>query len=611
MTYEIEQPSVDRRRNTMNVPSATEPNSLRQMLYELWRHISPRRRVQLIALSGLMLLAMAAELVSIGAILPFLGALSAPEKVLFDPRLEMLIQSFGLTTPSQLILPVTALFCFTVVVAAITRIAFLWAQTRLTFSIGADLGIDVYRRTLYQPYAVHVSRNSSEVISGIMNKVGSLVFIVIQPVINLISASLILVGVMCLLLFIEPLISSITFLGFAAIYLFVSRLTKQQLLRDGQLITREQNRLLKALQEGLGGIRDVLIGGNQEVFLQIFRDADIKLRRSSGNIAIIGGAPRFVIEALAIVLLALMAFLMAHQHGGVEALIPVLGALALGAQRMLPLLQQVYHSVTSLRGGKAVFADALALLSQAMPAKHPSLEVEPLPFQSGIACRNIQFSYSDDAPLVLRGIDLDIPRGTRLGLVGVTGSGKSTLIDILLGLIPPTHGSLLVDGRVIDETRRRAWQRHIAHVPQSIFLADASVAENIAFGLPRDKVDMQRVRLAAQRAQIASVIECWRDGYQTLVGERGIRLSGGQRQRIGIARALYQNADVIVLDEATSALDLETEEAVITAINTLERGVTLIVIAHRISTLRDCDKIIELRNGVIAKSGTYAALYGG
>lgn len=594
----------------MNVHTGIEPNDLRSMLHELWRHIGPARRVQLIALSGLMLLAMAAELLSIGAILPFLAALSTPEKVLSDPRLEILAQTFSLTTPSQIILPVTILFCSAVVISAGTRIAFLWAQTRLSFAIGADLGIDAYRRTLYQPYAVHVSRNSSEVISGIMNKVGSLVFIVIQPVLTLISASLILVGLTCFLLFIEPLISIITFLGFAAIYILISRLTKQQLLRDGQLITREQNQLLKALQEGLGGIRDVLIGGTQEVYLQVFRDADIKLRRSSGNIAIIGGAPRFVIEALAIVLIALMASLMAHQHGGVEAVIPVLGALALGAQRILPLLQQIYHSVTSLRGGKAVFADALALLSQPVPAKHSSLEEEALPFQIGIAFRNIQFSYPGEASLVLRGIDLDIPRGTRLGLVGVTGSGKSTLIDILLGLIPPKQGALLVDGQVIDETRRRAWQRHIAHVPQSIFLADASIAENIAFGLTRDKVDMQRVRLAAERAQIASVIECWRDGYQTLVGERGIRLSGGQRQRIGIARALYQNADVIVFDEATSALDTETEEAVIAAINTLEKSMTLIVVAHRISTLRDCDTIIELRDGVIAKSGTYAALYG-
>lgn len=590
--------------------SNDDVHALSSMLRELWGHIGTRRRSQLIAVGILMFVTTSLELVSIGAVIPFLGALSAPENLFFEPRLAYLIHSLGLVEPHQLLWPLTIIFGTAVVLSASARIALLWIQTRFSFAVGADLGAEAYRLTMYQPYSVQVARNSSEVISGIMNKVGSLVFIAIQPVLTLVSASLILVSVMCLLLLIEPLVSAVTLLGFAMIYAIISRLSKRQLLRDGQQVTREQNQLLKALQEGLGGIRDIIIDGTQEFYLRIFRDADLKLRWSSANIAIIGGVPRYVIEALATVLIASMAFLMTSRPGGMEATIPVLGALALGSQRILPLLQQIYHSVTAMQGGKAVLADALTLLSQPMPAFHTCGSELELPFDQTISFHNLRFRYSNEAPWVLKGIDLDIPRGARLGLVGMTGSGKSTLIDILMGLIPPTQGRLMVDGQVIDETTCRTWQKHIAHVPQAIYLADASISENIAFGLEKDKVAPERVRLAAQRAQIADTIERWTDGYETMVGERGIRLSGGQRQRIGIARALYKNADVLIFDEATSALDGETEEAVMTAINTLGRDLTIIVVAHRLSTLKECDRIVELSDGAIKRFGTYQDMYG-
>lgn len=590
--------------------NSEEPQTLPRMLRKLWRHIGRRRRSQLIAVGILMLLTTGLELVSIGAILPFLGALSSPEKLFADPRAEKLIHSLGIVQPDQLLFPLTLLFSMAVVLSASARIVLLWVQTRFGFAVGADLGAEVYRRTLYQSYAIHISRNSSEIIAGIMNKVGSLVFIAIQPVLNLVSASLILVSVVSLLLLIEPLVSAVTYLGFSMIYVVTSRLSKRQLLRDGQHVTREQNQLLKALQEGLGGIRDIIIGGTQEAYLRVFQEADRKLRRSSANIAIIGGVPRYAIEAVATVLIAIVAYVMVHRAGGMEATIPVLGALALGAQRVLPLLQQIYHSVTAMRGGKAVLADALALLSQPMPSPQTSAGDSIVPFDQAITLRDLKFRYSIETSWVLKGVDLDIPRGARLGLVGVTGSGKSTLIDILMGLISPTQGTLMVDGQEIDQSTCRAWQKHIAHVPQTIFLADATISENIAFGVPKSEVDHQRVRLAAERAQIADTIGKWKDGYGTVVGERGVRLSGGQRQRIGIARALYKSADVIVFDEATSALDGETEEAVMAAINSLDRDLTIIVVAHRLSSLKECDRIVELGDGTIKKYGTYKDLYG-
>ncbi|MCF8173221.1 MAG: ABC transporter ATP-binding protein/permease [Candidatus Methylopumilus sp.] len=583
--------------------------SLLQMLCELWVHVDQGRRLQLAGLCLLMLLSTLAELISLGAVFPFLGALAAPEKLFFDPRLEPSIRALGLVNPNQLLLPLTLFFCIAVTLSAGTRMALLWVQTRVSFAIGADLGVKAYRNTMYQPYSVHVARNSAEVIAGIMNKVGLLVFISIQPVLNLISTGLLLCAITTLLLVVEPLITASVFTGFGLCYLLISRLCKPQLLQDGVRITEGQNHLLKSLQEGLGGIRDILIGGTQEVYLKVFRDTDLKLRRSSANIIIISSLPRFVMEAFATVLIAVIAFFMVYRSQGFQEAIPVLGALALGGQRLLPLLQQIYSSLTAMQGGKAVFADSLALLSQSMPTERIDHGVVPLPFKHEIALRDVKFRYAERAPWILSGINLEIKRGSRIGLIGVTGSGKSTLIDILLGLMPPSEGALTVDNITIDDSNSRSWQSRITHVPQSIFLIDANIAENIAFGTPRDKIDLVRVKVAAERAQLASSIEKWPEGYLTMVGERGIRLSGGQRQRIGIARAIYKEADVLVFDEATSALDSETESAVINAIKSLDKGLTIVVIAHRPSALKDCDKIIEISNGIITRSGSYRQFY--
>ncbi len=549
-----------------------------------------------------------AELVSIGAVLPFLGALAAPEKVFASPWAAPLIRALDLSTPGQLLLPLMVLFGLAALLSGVARVALLWGQTRLSFAIGADLGTDVYRRTLYQPYSVHAFRNSSEIVAGIMNKAGGLVFTTILPVLNMVSAILILGSVMVLLLAVDPVISLVAFAGFGGLYAGIARLTRKQLFRDGRRITVEQSNVIKALQEGLGGIRDVLLDGTQETYVRIFRAADLPLRRASANIAIIGGAPRYLIEAFGMLLIGGIAYLAVGRPGGIAEAIPVLGALALGAQRILPLLQQIYNSLTLLRGGKATLVDSLELLSQPLPDREVAGAVSPLPFRKTIALRDLCFQYDPEAPWVLQSINLEIPRGCRLGLIGATGSGKSTLLDILMGLLVPTGGSLTVDGVVVNDGNKRAWQAHIAHVPQSIYLADATIAENIAFGIPRQAIDMARVKQAAARAQIAATIESWKAAYETRVGERGIRLSGGQRQRIGIARALYKNADVIILDEATSALDGDTERAVMTAVDGLDKDLTIIMVAHRLSTLRNCDRIVEIDAGIVRNIGTYQQL---
>ena len=584
--------------------------TLLQLLHRLWYHISPRRRMQFGILFPLMILASLAEVVSIGAVLPFLGILTEPERVFDHPLAQPIIQVLDLTEPKQLLLPLTFAFAFAALLSGVMRLMLLWAQTRISHAIGADFSISIYRRTLYQPYAVHVARNSSEVIAGITGKANGLVHYVVLPALTILSSVLMLVTILVALVAIEPIVAFAAFAGFGTIYALVIFAVKNSLARQGRRMNREQNQVIKALQEGLGGIRDVLIDGAQSVYCKIYRDADLPLRRAQANIQIIGISPRFGIEALGMVLIALLAYSLASRPAGIASGIPILGALALGAQRLLPILQQAYGSWVAMSGGRASLSDALNLLEQPLPKYADAALSAPIHFQRDITLNRIEFSYPPNGPRVLQELDLNISKGSRIGFIGSTGSGKSTLLDIIMGLLYPTKGSLAIDGVAITSENHRTWQVHIAHVPQTIFLADTTISENIAFGVPSDQIDIDRVRQAAQKAQIAQTIESWGNQYDTLVGERGVRLSGGQRQRIGIARALYKHADVIVLDEATSALDTDTEQAVMHAIESLGSELTVLIVAHRLTTLRNCNQIVELSDGRINRVGSYTDIVG-
>jgi ABC-type multidrug transport system fused ATPase/permease subunit len=378
--------------------------------------------------------------------------------------------------------------------------------------------------------------------------------------------------------------------------------------RNSIAIAREQTHVVKALQEGLWGIRDVLLDGTQVVYCDVYQRADRMYRRAEGDNNFIGGCPRFVMEALGLVLIAALAYLLSGRPGGVSAALPALGALAVGAQRLLPALQQGYSAWASIAGNQASMAEAILLLEQPLPADVLLPDPAPLHLQQHIRFADVSFRYASDSPWVLNGFNLTIARGSRVGIVGTTGSGKSTALDLLMGLLAPTSGEILVDGEPLSGARVRAWQRNIAHVPQTIFLSDTTFAENIAFGVPRAQIDMARVRQAARQAQIADFIESSPLAYDAPVGERGVRLSGGQRQRIGIARALYRQAYVLVFDEATSALDNVTEQSVIDSIDALNRDLTIVVIAHRLSTVRHCDTIVELARGNVQAQGSYSQL---
>jgi ABC-type multidrug transport system fused ATPase/permease subunit len=580
--------------------------SLPNLLACLWQHLNRRRQRQFWLLIGLMIVSAFAEVISMGAVLPFLSVLVSPDLVFNHPIVADMALTWGITSADQLVLPLTITFAALALIAGAIRMLLLWVSSQLASACGADLSIKVYRSTLFQPYHVHVTRNSSAVISG-LGKVETAANLLSQLLI-LISAIVLLLAIMIALIAIDPMVASVAALGFGGSYGLISWLARRQLYRNSQRIAHEQTQIIKAIQEGLGGIRDVLLDATQLVYCAVYRKADMPLRKAKANNVFISGSPRPAMEALGMVLIAVLAYVLTRQTGGIATALPVLGALALGAQRLLPALQQSYSAWSNITGSHASLADAIALLDQPLPIELLQPAPAPRPFQDSVRFDDVRFRYTSDGPWVLDCLNLTIPKGARIGFVGSTGSGKSTTLDLLMGLLIPSEGGLLVDGQPISGNHLRAWQRTIAHVPQGIYLADTTLAENIAFGVPYDDIDLNRVRQAARQAQIADFIESSPEGYQAYVGERGIRLSGGQRQRIGIARALYKQASVLVFDEATSALDNATEQSVMTSIEGLNRDLTILIIAHRLTTVQRCDTIVELEHGRVVAQGTYEQL---
>jgi ATP-binding cassette, subfamily B, bacterial PglK len=578
---------------------------LTNQIKELWGHLSYRRHKQYIMLFILMFFASIAEVVSLGAVLPFLSVITAPEQIFQHQYMQPIIKIMGISHHEQLIAPVTVIFIMATILASVIRLLLLYVMNRVAFATGTDLNVSIYKRTLYQDYLVHISKNSSDVINGIVTKTAIVINGILRPVLRLISSSIILLSIIAVLILIDSTVAFISIGGFSFIYWIVIRGTKNRLKENSNCISQQSTFVVKALQEGLGGIRDVLIDGSQEFYSRIYRNSEIPLRRAYASNAFVGESPRYIIEAIGMTLIALLAYMMTTREGGIAGAIPVLGALALGAQRLLPTLQQAYSAYSTIKGSSSSFADVLSLLEQPLPDYVGETEVEVMPFNQGIELKNIGFRYSNETPMILHNVNLKFSKGMRIGLMGVTGCGKSTLLDIVMGLLLPTDGELTVDGKSITKENIRSWQAHISHVPQNIYLSDSTIEENIAFGLPETEIDHSQVREAAKHAQIDTVIEKLPEQYNTSVGERGVRLSGGQRQRIGIARALYKSANVIIFDEATSALDNNTEKTVMQAVESLGKDITIFIIAHRLSTLKNCDQIIELEGGRVKNIGKY------
>lgn len=567
---------------------------------DLWKQLSYRKKKEFAALIFLSVTTSFFEVVSIGAVFPFLGAISNPSMLLESPYLKDYFLMMEIKLPEQLLLPAVLFFSTSALMAGIIRSLLLWATTRFSLNAGSELSSDIYLRTIFQTYQVHVERNTSVIINGVIAQINTVIYEILMPLMTLISSVIIALVIMITLIWFDPLVSVMIFLVFGALYGVLVLVTKRQIASNSLVIAQSSTMIVKSVQEGLGSIRDIIIDGSQMVYWRIFQKSNIPLRRAQANNAFIGNCPRYIIESFGMVLISALAFfLIKHSNQDHALTLPFLGAIALGAQRLLPLFQQSYLSWNTIRGAQDTLSKVLDLLKQDISSN--TLREDIGEFESDIKFTNVSFRYSSNSPWVLRDINLTINKGDRVGIIGKTGSGKSTLVDVLMGLLPPTHGRIEVDEKNLWCKNINSWQKQIAHVPQSIYLSDATIRENIAFGVQSELIDMARIRAAAKQANISELIESWENEYETIVGERGIKISGGQKQRLAIARALYKKARIIVLDEATSALDFETESNIMETINGLDRNLTIFIIAHRQSTLSKCNKIIELNNGQLSE----------
>ena len=573
-----------------------------RLLRRLWGHVEARRRTQLAGFVLLVAASAVAEVMSLGLVIPFLAVLTEPERIFDHAWMQPFLGVLRIDGPDELLLPMTVSFCVLACLSAGVRFSLVWAQTRLGERIGNDLGEEAFRRTLHQPYLVHVGRNSSEVVAALMSKTDTAVYYVLIPVLTLIGSAVVGAAIIAFMLWASPLLTGGAFVILGGAYAAIVAGNRPRIAEGGRRVTEGQTRIAQVVQEGLGGIREVLLGGLQPYFVRRFREADRSLRHAIGTIAILGNAPRYAVDALIVVTVGAVVFHAARGPGGLDAAIPTLGALALAIQRLMPMAQQAYFASTAVQGGRASLADLLSLLDQ--PVSDPDLggDVPAMRFERAVEFRGVTFRYGEGGRPVLDDVTVSIPAGSRVGVIGETGSGKSTFLDLVMGLILPQQGQVLVDDEPLSEGTARRWQARVAHVPQHIFLADASIAENIAFGFEADEIDGERVRTAARLAQLESSILAWPNGFETRVGERGVQLSGGQRQRVGIARALYRAADLLVLDEATSALDDSTEDALVRALEGLGRAITVVTVAHRKRSLRGCDFVLEIgRDGRVRR----------
>lgn len=570
-------------------------------LSRIYFHISSKRKIQFGLLILLAIFTSFLEVVSLGAVMPFIGILTQPEEIFNSEYLQWLISTLKIETPKQLILPITLAFGIAALLAGVFRTLLLRIGISLSNLTGADLSKDIYEKTLYQPYHIHLRRSSSEIISGLTQKVRS-VTSVIESFVNVITSLFLLIAILLTLFYVDPLIAALSFLTFGVSYGLIAITTKNILNSNSEIVANLQTKVIQNLQEGLGSIREVLLGSTQHIFTDSYNKEMRSLLKATGDNQFITLFPRFSLETIAMILIAILAYLISLREEGVLAALPILGAMAIAAQRLLPLLQLFYANWSNLVGNKIAIRDVLELLDQRIEIDLTSAKI-PFEFRKSIKFKNLSFKYPESDDFIFLNADLEIKKGSTIGFVGETGSGKSTGLDILMSLLEPSDGGVFVDEIEVGLDNAASWKGLISHVPQSIFLIDSTIEDNIIFA--KETKDQEKLEETLVMSQAKDFVESLPNKIHTLIGESGSRLSGGQRQRIGIARSLYKSSEVLILDEATSALDSKTEDKVMESLSDLRNDLTVLIIAHRVTTLSNCDKIFLIRNKTFEDMGSY------
>lgn len=565
--------------------------------------LSPSERQSATVLFGLMCVGVVLETLSVGLVLPLVVLLTQPDLTKKYPKVEPLIQELGSPGREDMLIGGMLVLVGVYVVKGAFLAFLAWRETRFTYNLQAQLSQRLFALYLCQPYTFHLRRNSASLIRNVINEVSAFTGRAVLPGILLITESLVLLGLCSLLLFVEPLGVMVMAgtLGIAA--WGVHRLTRGRIVRWGEKRLYHEGLRIQHVQQGLGGAKEIKLLGREEGCMEQFRFHNIQGAKVNERMFTLQRLPRLGLELLAVGGLAILVISMLVQHRGVEAVLPTLGLFAAVAFRVVPSVTRVLSAVQLVRYTKAVIDTLHTELRFGIPDVLGGAPRTIQPFRGALELKEVSFSYPEATTPVIQDISLTVQRGESVGFIGASGAGKSTLVDLILGLLAPGKGEILVDGGNIQGDLRN-WQHQIGYVPQSIFLTDDTLRRNVAFGLPEKLIDDAAVQHAIRAAQLDDFVGTLPEGIQTVVGERGVRLSGGQRQRIGIARALYHDPAVLVLDEATSSLDTDIERGVMQAVYALRGTKTIIIVAHRISTVEHCDRLYRLDQGMVVAEGS-------
>jgi ABC-type multidrug transport system fused ATPase/permease subunit len=568
-----------------------------------------RHRFFLIALT--VVIVAISELFSLSSVLILMQILSTPEQMESYKWLNQARTEMGLDDDFNFQISVSIATILIIFSGLIAKSFGRYAILRYAASCGASISARMFEAYLRFPYTWFILRNSSEIKTAVIDDSGRVLSMVLTPLLAMIASSVNSIVIIIFLIIMSPVTTVVSAAIISCFYIGLFYRLKFRLRWLGQQTMAENRARYRAVSEASEGLKELKLLGLESVYSGRFSRPTWRMSRYNAEQQAIGELPRFALEGMAFaVMLGVILTLMLRHDGSLAPAIPTLGTFAFAALRLLPLLQQIYQAMTTVRNGlpalDKLHHDFLEARDQAATQPVPAQATARLRFSRELEIDQLCYAYPNAARTALDRVSLVIPAHTTIGLIGGTGAGKTTLVDLLLGLLQPTAGEIRIDGKRIDRNNMRSWQKNIGYVPQSIYLSDATIAENIAFGLRGDEIDTARIEMAGRMAALHDfVTNELPDGYNTFVGERGVRLSGGQRQRIGIARALYHDPDMLIFDEATSALDTLTEKAVMAAIQNIRGDKTVILIAHRLTTVRNCDAIHMLENGRVVASGTY------
>ncbi|MBA3890881.1 MAG: ABC transporter ATP-binding protein [Gemmatimonadaceae bacterium] len=575
------------------------------MLARLWQLLDRRDRRSVISILPLLLASAIVEIAGVAAVLPFIALLSDPASIFTLPIVGPLVLESGIEDPLQLLRWVGLVLAVVLLLANALVIATHWWVLRFSWSLNHRLSSRLLRRYLEQPYDFTLTRNTATLSSKVIVEVRRLVEHGFQSWLEIVTRSVVIVALIAFLVALDPVLALVVFgvLGVAYAGIFV--VSRRYLQRIGHEAVKLGVARLKAVNEALGAFKDLKVTGREaSAFLQYDRPARRygQIEAAQGAIAIL---PRYALEGVAVGGMVLIAAIMAGRGGTFASTLPLLGAYAFAGLRLMPLMQQLFGAVARSRFAEGSMEAVEADFREVESGEGDVDDVpSPMAFERSIVLRDVRYAYPNSTTPVLDAVTIEIGKDCSLAVVGRTGAGKTTLIDVILGLLVPAEGSIEVDGVTVTAEGRRGYRRLFGYVSQHVYLLDDTISRNIALGLQDDAIDPQAVREACMLAQIAEFIEDeLADGYATMVGERGVRLSGGQRQRIGIARALYHRPPILVFDEATSALDMHTERQLYRALEVIARSRTVITIAHRLETVEKADAVVVLEDGRVIDSG--------